>query len=111
MPYGDEKHNVVYEALASAIGKENVADGPATMRAYSRDMFAVSVLRRKRGPEFVALPANTEEVRQIVLLANRYKFPYSVMSTGWMFPMIPDCIFPSHDHNPNGTPGYYQGCF
>jgi len=88
MPYNDEKHNQIKRALADLLGEANVADGPATMRAYSRDMFAISVLRRKRGPEFIVLPGNTEDVRQIILLANRFKFPYSVMSTGWMFPML-----------------------
>jgi hypothetical protein len=88
MPYGDDKHLLIYQGLVDILGKDNVADGPATVRAYARDMFALSTMRRKRPPEFVALPGSTEDVRQIILLANRYRFPYSVMSTGWMFPML-----------------------
>jgi len=88
MPYGDDKHNQIFSALCDVLGAANVSDSPSVMKAYSRDMFALSTLRRKRGPEFVVLPGNTEDVRQIIILANRYKFPYSIMSTGWMFPML-----------------------
>jgi glycolate oxidase len=88
MPYGDDKHNQIFGALCDVLGAANVSDSPSVMKAYSRDMFALSTLRRKRGPEFVVLPGNTEDVRQIIILANRYKFPYSIMSTGWMFPML-----------------------
>jgi len=88
MPLGDEKHNLIYQELVNTLGPEYVKDGPATLRAYSRDMFGVSVLRRKRGPEFIVLPGNTGDVQEIVQLANRYKFPFSVISGGWMLPLM-----------------------
>ena len=88
MPLGDEKHKLIYKELVNVLGFDYVADGAAIVRAYSRDMFAVSVLRRKRGPEFIVLPGNTEDVQRIVQLANRYKFPFSVMSGGWMLPLM-----------------------
>ena len=88
MPLGDEKHSLIYGELVNILGEGNVSDGRATILAYSRDMFAVSVLRRKRGPEFIALPGSTEDVQRIVQLANRYKFPFSVISGGWMFPLM-----------------------
>jgi len=88
MPLGDEKHKLIYQELVNILSPQYIKDGPATLLAYSRDMFAVSLLRRKRGPEFIALPGSTEDVQRIVQLANRYKFPYSVISGGWMFPLM-----------------------
>jgi glycolate oxidase len=88
MPFGDEKHGLIYDELVNILGEGNVSDGQATLLAYSRDMFAVSLLRRKRGPEFVVLPGNTEDIQRIIQLANRYKFPFSVMSGGWMLPLM-----------------------
>jgi len=37
MAYGDEKHQFIYQGLVDILGKDNVADGPATVRAYARD--------------------------------------------------------------------------
>ena len=88
MPFGDEKHRLIYGELVNILGERNVADGRATCLAYSRDMFAVSLLRRKRLPGFIALPGGTDDVQKIVQLANRYKFPFSVISGGWMFPLM-----------------------
>jgi len=88
MPLGDEKHRLIHGELVNILGEDSVSDGRATLLAYSRDMFGVSLFRRKRGPEFVALPGSTEDVQRIVQLANRYKFPFSVISGGWMFPLM-----------------------
>jgi len=57
------------------------------MEAYSRDFWAASVMRR-RAPEFVALPGSTEDVQQIVRLANRHNFPFSVIGSGLVFALI-----------------------
>jgi len=43
--------------------------------------------KTERGPEFVVLPGSTEDVQQIVKVANRYKFPFSVISTGLFSPV------------------------
>ncbi len=87
MPLGDEKHQLIYEELVNILGAEYVSDDPAVTEAYSRDVWAVSILR-KRSPEFVALPGSTDDVQRIVRLANRYKFPFSVIGSGLLFPMI-----------------------
>jgi len=88
MPLGDEKHKLIYNELVNILGSQYVSDGAATLKAYSRDMFAVSLFRRKRPPEFVALPGSTEDLQRILQLANRYKFPFSVISGGWMFALM-----------------------
>jgi len=87
MPLGDEKHKLIYNEMVNILGCDYVSDDPAVTQAYSRDHYAVSVLRR-RSPEFVALPGSTEDVQQILRLANRYKFPFSVMGSGLLFPLI-----------------------
>ncbi len=87
MPLGDEKHRLIHEALANVLGPEYVSDDPAVTEAYSRDLYAASVLG-KQSPEFVVLPGSTEDVQRTVRLANRYQFPFSVIGSGLLFPVI-----------------------
>jgi len=86
MPLGDEKHNLIYDELLNVLGDGNVCQDPAVMQAYSRDCYATGVVRRRR-PEFITLPGSTEDVQRIVKLANRYKFPFSVIGSG-MFQLL-----------------------
>jgi len=88
MPLGDENHKLVYEKLGNILGTDHVSDDSAVTQAYSRDFFAASVLQRQNKPEFIALPGTTEDVQQIVKLANRHKFPFSVIGSGLIFPII-----------------------
>jgi len=81
MPLGDEKHKRIFDELVNLLGEGNVSDSRAVMKAYSRDCYATGVLQR-RGPEFIVLPGSTEDVQAIVKLANRYKFPFSVIGSG-----------------------------
>ena len=81
MPLGDEKHKLIYDELVNTLGPEYVCDDPAVMEAYRRESQSPSFMTRRRY-EFVALPGSTEDVQQIMKLANRYKFPVSVFSTG-----------------------------
>jgi len=84
MPLGDEKHKLIYEEMVNILGSNHVSDDPAVTQAYSRDFYAVSSLRR-RSPEFIVLPGSTEDIQQILKLASRYQFPYSVVGTGLVF--------------------------
>jgi FAD/FMN-containing dehydrogenase len=88
MPLGDEKHKLIYDELVNILGADYVSDDPAVARAYSRDFYAVSTLRRQNIPEFVVLPGGTEDVQQIIRLANRYKFPFSVIASGLLFVLL-----------------------
>ncbi len=81
MPSGDDKHKLIYQELVNILGTDYVSDDPAVTECYSRDFYAASVLRQ-RSPEFIVLPGSTEDVQQIMRLANRYQFPYSIFSTG-----------------------------
>jgi hypothetical protein len=84
MPIGDEKHRVIYDELVNVLGPEYVTDDPAVIEAYSRESQTPSFLTRGRA-EFIILPGNTEDIQQVVRLANRYKFPFSVLGSGLYF--------------------------
>jgi len=81
VPLGDDKHKLIYEELINILGPEYVSDDPAVMEAYSRESQSPSFMTQGRY-EFIVLPGSTEDVQQITKLANRYKFPISVFSTG-----------------------------
>jgi len=87
VPLGDEKHKQIFDELVNTLGADYVSGDPAVMNAYSRDFYAWSAFR-KSYPEFIVLPGSTEDVQQIIRLANRYKFPFSVMGSGLIFPFI-----------------------
>jgi glycolate oxidase len=87
MLLGDEKHKLIYGELVNILGADYVSDDPAVTQAYSRDFYAASVLRRQ-SPEFIVLPGSTEDVQQIIRLANRYKFPFSVIGSGLIFSLV-----------------------
>jgi len=81
MPVGDERHKLIYDELVSILGSNYVSDDQAVMECYRRESQSPSFTTPMRY-EFVALPGSTEDVQQIVKLANRYKFPISVTTTG-----------------------------
>jgi len=87
MPLRDDKHELIYNELVNILGRDYVSDDPAVTEAYSRDFYAMSTLRR-RSPGFIVLPGSTEDVQQIIKLANRYQFPYSVIATGLLFVLL-----------------------
>jgi glycolate oxidase len=87
MLLGDEKHKLIYGELVNILGSDYVSDDPAVTQAYSRDFYAASVLRRQ-SPEFIVLPGSTEDVQQIIRLANRCKFPFSVIGSGLIFSLV-----------------------
>ena len=81
MPLGDENHKQIYDELVNVLGSDYVSDAPVVIEAYSRESQSPSFTTKGRY-EFVTLPASTEDVQQIIRLANRYKFPVSVTTTG-----------------------------
>jgi len=62
----------VYRALEDAVGPEHVSDQDFVLYSYSRGMDGA--LPEKR-PDFVVNPGTTEEVAEVVRIANRYKIP------------------------------------
>jgi len=83
--YSPDKHARIYEELINILGERYVSDDIGVREAYGRIR---PLLMAKGRAEFVVLPGSTEDVQQIIRLANRLKFPFSVMSAG----MIGTCF-------------------
>jgi FAD/FMN-containing dehydrogenase len=81
MPLGDEKHKLIYNGMVNIIGPDYVSDDPAVLEAYSRESQAPSLVTQGRA-EFIIMPGTTEDIQEILRLATRYKFPYSVLGSG-----------------------------
>jgi len=85
-----ERHNLILEALHSAIGEENVEDSPAIMMAYHRDWLPPGVLNPVL-PEFVVLPNGTEQTQKVIKICNRYKVPFIPLgSNQWSVATAPN---------------------
>jgi len=89
MPWNDEKHKLIYNELVNILGAEYVEDDPAIMQAFitripvGMQASASGVVgQAEQLVEFIVLPASTKDIQNIVKLANRYKFPYSISGTG-----------------------------
>ena len=85
-----------YRALESLLGEENVSDDPVICEAAIGGANGINVWDRGaiRGA-CVAMPENTKEVQEIVLLANRYKLPYiptSASMSVFVSSHLPDTI-------------------
>lgn len=98
MPYGDEKHQLIYNELVNILGERYVEDDKAVMEAYYRDALCLQEASRGRH-EFIVLPGSVEDVSQIFRLANRYQFPVSISGSGMTQSVC------------NAVPGYDYWCF
>lgn len=67
----EKTHNQLYEPLAAIVGSKYVTDEDFALYAYSRDsgIFPASI------PGIVVRPATTEEVSEIIKLANETRTP------------------------------------
>jgi glycolate oxidase len=87
MPFRDEKHKLIYNELVNVLGPNYVSDDPAVMETYNRESQTPTFLIRGK-PEFVVMPGSTEDVQQILRLANRYRFPYSIVGSGLLLAVV-----------------------
>ena len=67
----------VLQEIRKIVGTEHVLTDETDVKKYSKDTSEWSKM-----PAAVVFPATTEEVAQIVKLANRYKFPIWPFSKG-----------------------------
>ena len=79
----------VYRALEDIVGAEHVADDPAVLDGYAFQYLA-ELVRPENSPYMprpaaVVMPATTEEVQAVVLLANRHGLKVKATGTGWYF--------------------------
>ena len=68
----------IYKLLANIVGKRYVSNNPEELFIYSRDSGA----QRPRIVDYVVLPKTTEEVRQVLILANEKKIPVTPLGGG-----------------------------
>ncbi|RMF94777.1 MAG: FAD-binding oxidoreductase [Candidatus Schekmanbacteria bacterium] len=71
-------HDDIKKKLAGIVGESNVKDDDETRERYSKDVS----LSKPRKPSFVVYPENTEQVCNIVKLANEEKIPVVPVSSG-----------------------------
>ncbi|MEW6441460.1 MAG: FAD-binding oxidoreductase [bacterium] len=69
----------VLKKVQEVIGEGHASSDPEILSIYSRDF----TITPKRRPNLVALPASTEEVQAIVRIANAYRVPVYVMTSGF----------------------------
>ena len=67
--------------LTKIVGAENVSDDPEALLSYSKDCS----LSTPRTPNYIARPKNTDEVQNIVKLANESAIPIVPCSSGIHF--------------------------
>jgi len=87
VPLGDEKHKLIYNEMVNILGADYVSDDPAVMEAYSRESQTPTLVTKGRA-EFIIMPGSTEDVQEILRLATRYKFPYSVLGSGLFMGLV-----------------------
>ncbi len=68
----------IYRLLVNIVGEQYVSNHPEENFIYSRDSGA----QIPRSVDYVVLPKTTEEVQQILLLANEKKIPVTPMGGG-----------------------------
>jgi FAD/FMN-containing dehydrogenase len=68
----------IYEEFSKIVGSEFVSDQPEEKYIYSMDPGTMT----PREPDVVVMPNCTEEVRQIILLANQHRIPVVPLGAG-----------------------------
>ena len=68
----------VMQELRGAIGAAKVRDDEVCRAAYAAD-FVTGIFRK---PELVVFPENSEDVRKVLPIANKYRVPITVLSSG-----------------------------
>lgn len=68
----------IFEKLVNIVGAEFVSDQPEERYIYSMDPGTMP----PREPDFVVMPGNCEEVRQILIVANRDEIPVVPLGAG-----------------------------
>lgn len=78
----------VYQHLETVVGKEYITEDRAILETYSRFGIDITGFLKKHAkdpsniPACVVLPATTEEIQEIVRVANNYRVPFISMTNG-----------------------------
>lgn len=83
MPLGDQKHELIYQELVKILGSDYVSNDPAITQCYTRESQSPGFTTKKQA-EFIVIPGSTGDIQQILKLANRHIFPFSIIGSGLM---------------------------
>ena len=72
----------VYSKLVQIVGSDNVSADSADLAPYSKDSYTLLMKRQLPLPDCVAMPQTTDQVQQVVQVANEYKIPLYPRSFG-----------------------------
>ena len=78
----------VYQALEAVVGREYITEDRSIVETYSRYGIDIPGFLKKHArdpsniPACVVLPGTTEEIQEIVKVANKYKIPFIPMTNG-----------------------------
>jgi len=75
---GKRRKEFLFEAISKVIGKWKVRKDEATLVAYGFD----SSIAPFQKPSLVVLPENRDDVREVLMVANKKKVPVTVMAGG-----------------------------
>ena len=76
-------HEEVFKRIQSIVGEEWAKDDETTLLPYSYDIGGLSTPSRPAGRgEFVVMPETTEQVQEIIKLANTEKIPVTPIAFG-----------------------------
>ncbi|MBE9592109.1 MAG: FAD-binding protein, partial [Proteobacteria bacterium] len=78
-PIERPEEDAILQNLRAVVGSEWATNDPAILIAYSRARFPVSP---RRIPKYVVMPVSTQEVVEIIKIANEYRVPYVPRGTG-----------------------------
>jgi FAD/FMN-containing dehydrogenase len=79
----------IYEEFSKIVGSEFVSDQPEEKYIYSMDPGTMT----PREPDVVVMPNCTEEVRQIILLANQHRIPVVPLGAGLVLSGLSRALF------------------
>lgn len=68
--------------IAKVVGSRWVADDPAILFAYSRDLLSDCGFYPGRMPDLAVCPGSAEEIQSIIKLANNYRVPVYTIGMG-----------------------------
>ncbi len=77
-----ENQTALLKKLKDLVGEAHISTHKADLLPYMRDSYTNLMNREAALPDCVLMPRSTEEIQQIVLLANEYKVPVYPRSFG-----------------------------
>lgn len=72
--------------LRKVVGDEWAANDPAILISYTRD---VSPISPRRPSKYIVMPASTQEVAEVIKVANKHRVSFVARGTGQLLTLVP----------------------